>query len=123
MLELPRLLRVGLLGVAIAGAAVLAGCPSSRCARTVSTRCVELVCPKGASPKHGQCECEEGSTTVLGACVGFELADAFCGADARIQPGGACAPKLCEPGRALELESGLCLPAARTLAAMSGGVG
>jgi hypothetical protein len=121
---LTRSLRLALLGVAIAGAAALLGCPGgTRCARVdgPASRCIDLVCPTGATPRDGACVCGEGSTVVLGACVGYELADAFCGADARIQPGGACAPRECEAGQALDVESGLCLPTARTLAEMSPG--
>ena len=117
-----RPLRAALLGAALLGAGTLVGCPGgTRCAQVggPAGRCVALVCPTGATARDGACTCGEGSTVVLGACVGYDLADAFCGADARIQPGGACAPKECEAGRALDVASGLCLPASRTLAAMS----
>ena len=117
-----RPLRAAMLGAAILCAVTLAGCPGgTHCARVdgPAGRCVAPVCPAGATARDGECNCGEGSTVVLWACVSHDLADAYCGADARVQPGGACAPKECEAGRALDVVSGLCLPASRTLAAMS----
>jgi hypothetical protein len=102
-----------------------AGCVGgTRCAARAGSpgRCVDVACPKGSTPTRGACACDEGSTVVMGACIGYDFADEFCGADARIQPGGACAPKVCEAGSALDLQSGLCLPDRTTLAAMGNGM-
>lgn len=47
---------------------------------------------------------------VLGACVPFALADAFCGAAAKPTGGGGCARKTCGAHEALDVDHGLCLP-------------
>ena len=61
------------------------------------------------SPKGG---CNEG--LLLGVCVSDEAADAFCGHAATPVSGGGCARHTCKPGEALELDSGVCLPASVT---------
>jgi len=103
----------------------ITGCPSGPCATpqkgAIGGRCVEIVCPTAAhldDHSPASCVCAEGSTVIAGACVPYKLADAFCGHAATAQPGGGCARKKCEPGQALDLDHGLCLPEAAGRATM-----
>ena len=68
-------------------------------------------CPSTPSVKPTAQPCTEGFTVVLGACVPYELADAFCGRAARPEPGGGCATRACASRGGAQSKNGLCLPA------------
>ncbi len=76
-------------------------------------------CTRGA--RFEATACGDGLTVILGACVPFRTADAFCGPAAKAEPGGGCARKLCGPGEALDTEHGLCVPESVVAASLAHG--
>lgn len=67
-------------------------------------------CPPGAELGRSGCTCRPDLRPVLGACVSLRTAADFCGPTALPTDLG-CSPRPpCEPGRALDLGSGACLP-------------
>jgi hypothetical protein len=101
--------------VLVAALAWLVGCPSTPCVPADNGgRCIELVCPKTshADDRTKTCVCDDGSSLLVGACVPYALADGFCGHAAKPFAGG-CNRTKCKVGEALDLASGLCLPASR----------
>jgi hypothetical protein len=78
-------------------------------------------CSRSVPTRSAEGACGEGSTIVLGTCVSYRAADAFCGKTATPSAAGACVRKTCAPGEALDVDHGMCLPESAVLGMLGRG--
>lgn len=68
-----------------------------------------LVACHGARYPSNATPCREGTVPLLGACVGADVGDAWCGPAARMSSSGGCVFRQCAADEALDLD-GSCVP-------------
>lgn len=101
--------------VALAAAAVLAGCRGDMCLLKVcqgnKCRCSISSCGEGAGfdVQQNRCRCLKGHIPIAGQCLTKDEADDYCGVGRHWEDGG-CAQDRCRPGDEIDQRTGWCVP-------------